>query len=335
MTNRIYNGLLYFIVLSVCVCFASCTYDYFEDESNYVVYIPKADVNKITDTYKIDDVSILIYNDNLEKERYSYYPFDENARSRAGNFNFKLFPGEHSVYCFTNIPEIAFSDIDAYSTARFSLNQDENGYYEEPPAITLENRKPLIRFPGPVVVDTAWFETKYVGRICVAFKNLTNLNPALTLNNIKKVEVLAQGVGVVQYLSEITDISNTRSSKYNTNDRMKLTSQLYENPYQDYEFGFANYYFPSLVTSTSDAATEPISLELRFLNSNDQLITTPLVVDVINRTTNEAIILHMNETLVVAIDGNNIQILHLDSPYDWDPNIEPGGNNTPGGGTEI
>ncbi|MFV0419695.1 MAG: hypothetical protein ACK5KT_13320 [Dysgonomonas sp.] len=335
MTNRIYNGLLYFIVLSVCVSFASCTYDYFEDESNYVVYIPKADENKITDTYKIDDVSILIYNDNLEKERYSYYPFDENARTKAGNFNFKLFPGEHSVYCFTNIPEISFSDIDAYSTARFSLKQDENGYYEEPPVIMLENRKPIIRFPGPVVIDTAWFDTKYVGRICVAFKNLTNLNPALTLDNIKKVEILAQGVGVVQYLSEITDISNTRSSKYNTNDKMKLTSQLYENPYQDYEFGFANYYFPSLVSSTPGGATEPISLELSFLNSNNQPITTPLVVDLINRTTNEAIILHMNETLMITVDGNNIQILHLDDPHDWDPNIEPGGNNTPGGGTEV
>lgn len=335
MTNKIYNGLLCFIVLSVCICFGSCTYDYFEDESNYVVYIPKADVNKRTDTYKINDVSILIYNDNLEKERYSYYPFDDNARTKLGNFNFKLFPGEHSVYCFTNIPEIDFSDIDTYNTSRFSLKQDENGYYEEPPVILLESKKPLIRFPGPVVIDTAWFERKYVGQICVAFKNLTNLNSALTFNNIKKVEILTKGAGVVQYLSEISDSINTRSSRNTVNDRMRLTSELYENPYKDFDFGFDNYYLPSLIPETEGGDTEPITLELNFIDQNDKIMNS-LFVDLIDRKTNKAMILHMNETLLVTVDGNNIQVLHLDDPYDWDPNIQPGGNNTPNGnGTEI
>lgn len=336
MIKNIYNGLYCFIILSVCI-FTSCTYDYFEDESNYVVYIPKADVNKITDTYKIDDVSILIYNDNLEKERYSYYPFDDNARTKLGNFNFKLFPGEHSVYCFTNIPEIGFSDIETYSTARFTLEQDESGYYKEPPAIMLERKQPFIRFPGPVVIDTACFEKKYVGRICIAFKNLTNLNSALTFENIERVEIFAQGVGVTQYLSDIKipGLEDTRSSRLSLGDKMKLTSQLYKDPYMDFEFGFANYYFPSLVPAVEGGETEPISLQLNFLNSNNDIINS-LAVDVIDRVTNKALILHMNETIVITVDGNNIQILRLDDPYDWNPTIEPGGNNTPGGGgTEI
>lgn len=337
MTQRIYNGLLSFIILFGCIYLTSCTYDYFEDETNYVIYIPKADINERTDTYKIDDVSILIYNENLEKERYSYNPFDDNARTKLGNFNFKLFPGEHSVYCFTNTSDVNFSDIETYNTAKFTLQQDESGYYMEPPAILLERRQPLIHFPGPVILDTAWFEKKYVGRICVAFKNLTNLNTALTFEKIKKVEILAQGVGVTQCLSDIkmADLENTRSSRFSLNDKMKLTAQLYENPYLDFDFGFANYYFPSLSPVEETGDTEYISLKLNFLDNNNDIISS-LLVDLIDRTTNETIILHMDETLVVTVDGNNVQVLHLDNPQDWNPTIEPGGNNTPGGnGTEI
>ncbi|MDR1501826.1 MAG: hypothetical protein LBT43_05160 [Prevotella sp.] len=335
MTNRIYSGLLYFI-LSVCICFApSCTYDYFEDESNYVIYVPKADMNTRTDTYKINDISIFIYNSNLEKERYSSYPFEDNARTRVGNFNFKLFPGEHSVYCFTNISGVNFSEIDAFSTARFGLKQNEEGYYEEPSVIFLESMKPFIHFPGPVVTDTAWFEKKYVGRICVAFKNMTNLNSSLTFSNIKKVEILAKGVGVTQYLSqiEITDPLDTRSSRNSIDDKILLTSQLSENPYPDFDFGFDNYYFPSL--SPVDGVTEPISLQLSFLDENNDIIST-LAIDLIDRVTGEATILHMDETILVTVDGNNIQILRLEDPSDWNSDIESGGNNTPGGGgTEI
>ncbi|GAB6122714.1 hypothetical protein [Dysgonomonas termitidis] len=288
-----------------------------------------------TDTYKIDNISILIYNNNLEKERYSSYPFEDNARTKLGNFNFKLFPGEHSAYCFTNIAGINFPEIETFSTARFELKQNESGYYEEPPAILLESKRPFIHFPGPIVTDTVWFEEVYVGRICIAFKNMTNLSPSLTFDNIKNVEILAKGVGVTQYLSqiEITDPLETRSSRYSIDDKILLTSQLSQDPYPDFDFGFDNYYFPSL--SAVDGITEPISLQLNFLSGNNNIIST-LAIDLIDRLTGEAIILHTGETLLVTVDGNNIQILHLEDPSDWNSGIESGGNNTPGGGgTEI
>ena len=146
---------------------------------------------------------------------------------------------------------------------------------------------------------------------------------------------MAKGVGVTQYLSQIgiTDPLDTRSSRNSIDDRILLTSHLSENPYPDFDFGFDNYYFPSL--SAVDGITEPISLQLSFLNGNDNIIST-LAIDLIDRVTGEATILHTNETLLVTVDGNNIQILHLEDPSDWNSNIESGGNNTPGGGgTEI
>lgn len=327
MINRRHNGILYFILL-FCISFGtSCTYDYFEDESNYVIYVPKADFNQRTDDYKVDQLSIFVYNNDLEKERYSSYPFEENARSRFGNYNFKLSSNKYSVYCFTNTSDVSFIDLATHSTARFDLKQSADGYYQEPPVIMLDTMRPLIHYPGPVIIDTAYLETKYVGRICFVFKNLTDLHPALSKSNIKKIELIAGGIGVSQYLANITDSTETRSSRKSTSDKMFLTPVLYDNPFQEFDFGFANYYFPS--PDIDDL--EPIHMELHFIGGNNQIITR-LNVEISDRITGKPIPLHMNETLIVKIDGNNVQILNLKNPADWESEIENGEDDNPGGG---
>jgi hypothetical protein len=329
---------LFSVSILVCICFlSSCTYDYFEDETNYVVYIPKADENVRTDTYKVDDVRIFIYNNStLDRERHSYLPFQDNARTRVGNFHFKLYPGQHSVHCFSQADKLLFSGIDSYATTNFSLTQSKDGFYNEPEAILIETHKPMIQFPGPAIADTTWYEKKYVGRICVAFKNLQNISSKLTFDNIKKVEIVATGVGTMQYFSQVSDSINTRSSRKSTNDIMRLTTTLYKSPYAGFDFGFDNYYFPSLSRDSDNLMDEAIGLRINFLDDKNDIIYD-LNVDVVDMNDGyKPMILHMNETLLVTVDGNNIQILRLANPLDWDPNIQEGGNNTPGeGGTEI
>lgn len=319
----------------ICLCLlSSCTYDYFEDETNYVVYVPKADVNRRTETYKVDDVRIFIYNTDLAKDRYSLHPFEDNARTMVGNFHFKLLPGMHPVHCFSNISGVDFSEIQSYNTAKFTLQKSEDGYYKEPPVILSEYVSPLIRIPGPLVTDTALFEHKYVGRICFAIKNLEVFNSKLTLNNIKKVEILASGVGTCQYLSQISDSINTRSSRSNANDKMLLTAKLYENPYLDFEFGFENYYLPSPDLSAEENLSEPINFKLTFFDANNQPIDF-LHVEVTDANYQPKI-LHMAETIMVTIDGKDVKVLTLKDLLDWNPIIEAGKDNTPGGGgTEV
>lgn len=322
------------VVLSALLFIPSCTYDYFEDETNYVVYVPKADKDLRTETYSIQDLSIFIYNDGLKKEKYSHSPFAENARSLSGNFNFRLYPGSYNAYCFTNVQEISFQDLNTYNEARFDLQRLTDDFFQEPSAIYVEHKAPTINFPGPVVSDTALFEHKYVGRICVAFKDLTELDPSLTYANIKEIEIEASGIGTIQYLSLLTDSINTRSSRSTIEDKMLLKSKVFDVKYKDFDFGVQNYYFPSPDLSAEGREHEPIALELRFISQSGDMLSN-LTIPIADKT-GTPIVLHMNETLVVEVDGNNIQILKLDDPEDWNPLIEQEGDSGPGsGGIEI
>jgi hypothetical protein len=326
------QALCFLAILSILLFIPSCTYDYFEDETNYEVYVPKADKDLRTETYGIEDLSIFIYNEGLKKERYSLSPFAENARSKSGNFNFRLYPASYTVYCFTNVKEINFRNLDTYNEAGFDLQQSTDGYYKEPSAIYVEYKTPTIHFPGPVVSDTALFERKYVGRICVAFKDLIKLDPLLTQANIKNIQIEASGVGTTQFFPALTDSINTRSARNSADDKMLLNSDVYNHlDYKDFDFGIQNYYFPS-PDLYGEGREEPIVLKLRFFGQSGNELSSPLTIRVTDKKTGKPIVLHMNETLIVEVDGNDIQILSLDDPENWNPQIEEEGNSGPGGG---
>lgn len=337
MNKGYYTNIFFLLVILPVLLFVpSCTYDYFEDETNYEVYVPKADKDVRTETYSIEDLSIFIYNDVLNKERYSHTPFTENARSMSGNFNFRLFPDDYNVYCFTNVQETNFENLNTYSEARFDLQQYTDGYYKEPSAIYVDRKTPTILFPGPVVSDTAYFETKYVGRICVAFKNMTEIDPLLTQNNIKEVQIEAIGVGTTQYLSKLTTIEDTRSSRKTPNDKMRLVSKIFDLKYKDFPFGIQNYYYPSPdLTGEEGYQNMPIDLTLNFIGHSSDAPLLTMTVAVVDKT-KSPMTLHMNETIVIEVDGKNIQILYLDNPEDWNPDIEvEGGSGSGSGGIDA
>ncbi|MFV0537037.1 MAG: hypothetical protein ACK5M3_06635, partial [Dysgonomonas sp.] len=222
-----------------------------------------------------------------------------------------------------------FQDLNTYSKARFDLQKSTDGTYKEPSAIYVEYKTPTIQFPGPIVSDTSFFERKYVGRICIAFKNLHKIDASLTYANIKKIEIEASGIGVTQYLSALKDSTRTRSSRNSVSDIMRLSSETFLVEYKDFEFGVQNYYFPSPDLS-EEGNTHPMELKLVFIDqSNNSLsvLTIPFT-----EKTGEPIILHMNETRIIEVDGNNIQILKLDDLVPWNPQIEPEENSDPGGG---
>lgn len=98
---------------------ASCTYDYFEDETNYQLFVPEV-LNKT-----VSDCRVLVYNNAgvLVGTRYATSPWDENPRMAAGLFGFKLQPGEYKVYCYTNTDSISFVDERHLGNSAFVLEK--------------------------------------------------------------------------------------------------------------------------------------------------------------------------------------------------------------------
>lgn len=69
------NRLLIVLFIGVTALFlASCTYDYFEDETNYQLFVPEV-LNKT-----VSDCRVLVYNNAgvLVGTRYATSPWDEN-----------------------------------------------------------------------------------------------------------------------------------------------------------------------------------------------------------------------------------------------------------------
>lgn len=322
MNKRYYFQGLCLLTVLLFSTLVSCTFDYFEDETNYIVYVPGADKNLRTETYGIEDLSILIYNnESLKKEKHSGQPFSESVRSKIGNFTFRLFPDSYSVYCFTGMHHLTIEDRHVYSRTHLALQKHADGTYQEPGNIHIERLTTNIPFPGPLVVDTVRLEQQYNGRICVVFKNLSKQNSLLTIAHIKDIEIEASGIGTIQYLNALSDKERTRSARNNPDDKMRLTSSVFDPKYKDFEFGIQNNYFPSPDLSGENDSKEPIILRLIFRDTEGKAISL-LEAPVIDEN-GDPIVLHTGETLIVEIDGSTIRVLHLDSPEPWDPQIAP------------
>lgn len=313
---------LFVVGLNLC-CLSSCTYDYFEDETNYAVYVPKADRTNMNDDYRVEDVRLLIYQDQLKHDTKISFPFDRNARTRVGNFNFKLYPRMHSVYCLANTQGIEVFDIDSYTNAGFGLMKSESNSYTYSDDLSnfhAEYKSPYIDFPGPKITDTAPFDKRYVGKICFAFKNIQINGQPISYNEVANIYVEALGVGNYQKLELLTDSINTRSSRYTQYDRVELNAKPYLEPLLDFGLGFHCYFFPSLGDETDNG----ISLKIELQNSAGQSMYSLNI--------NITDLLHMNETIFQAIDGNKVYKLTMDSPEDWNSDIETEDDTTPGGG---
>lgn len=303
----------YSLFLSL-IFFASCTYDYFEDETNYMVYVPKANAELITDEYKIEDIHIYIYNDDaLANLKIASFPFTENTRMKRGNFNFRLFPGSYDAFCFANTGGIGFYNMVSRQEGGFGLSESDSREYHYPGSLasfSVEFINPRVDFPGPLVTDTAYFNKRYSGRICIAFEKLSNFNPLLTYSNIRNIKVEATGTGTYQNMELLTDSIHTRSSSYTSSDKVMMEFTPYENPFEDYEFGIDGYFFPSL----SDG--RPISLMLDFVDYNGNSLLS-FRIDVVET-------LHMNQTIYLGTDGISTMTLDITAPEQWDPDIVGG-----------
>ena len=143
--------LIVFTGVIILLLLASCTYDYFKDETNYQVYVPEVVDNKVS------DCRVLVYDETgvLVGARYEAAPW-KDPRMRAGLFSFRLPPGEYKVYCYTNTDSLSFVEEQQLETSAFMLNNSDSGenHYVHPSDVLFQKFVPVIDHPGILRTDT-------------------------------------------------------------------------------------------------------------------------------------------------------------------------------------
>ena len=293
--------LIAFTGVIILLLLASCTYDYFKDETNYQVYVPEVVDNKVS------DCRVLVYDETgvLVGARYEAAPW-KDPRMRAGLFSFRLPPGEYKVYCYTNTDSLSFVDEQQLETSAFMLNNSSSGenHYVHPSDVLFQKFVPVIDHPGILRTDTVELE-HYTGRVTVRFKNFPG-----DVSRIENVQLLAEGASSVQYLK-----NDTIAGRQTPDDHMFHFGELPEQTTADY-LEVDHRYLPSV-------EGEFMRLNYTFLD-RDGIAVNHLPVEVKDKLTGLPLRLLHGQRIIIEIDSYVVVKVSI---VGWNVDIESGNTN--------
>lgn len=295
------NRLLIVLLTSVTVIlsFASCTYDYFVDETNYLVFVPEV-LDKT-----VSDCRVMVYDDagTLVGSRYASSPWDKDPRMAIGEFCFRLPPGEYKVYCYTNTDSLSFVDLQSLENSAFRLKESawKEGGYAQPSDIFYQKLTPAIEHPALLYTDTVRTQ-RYAGRITVRFKDFPG-----DVSRIDHVELQAEGAPTTQYLK--LDTLTTRL------DPTEVMYHLDKLPVQQTPgiLEVDHRYLPSI-------EGEYLRLVFTFFDAGGMVINR-LPVEVVERQTGVPLRLLHGQRLIINIKSYTVVGM---SVVGWDEDIESG-----------
>lgn len=309
------------IFIGCCTAFCllvgttSCVHDYFEDQTNYEVFVPEVRDKAVS------DCRVMVYDQSgqLVGERYAKAPFDDDTRIAAGQFAFRFPPGNYTTYCYTNTDGVEFSQSESLSTASFRQIGQENDHepeaHSQPSDVHWEKTNPNLFFYRRTI-DTVSME-RYVGRISIRFKNFP-----FPVSTISHSRLCASEIGTVQPLS-----SETATTRDTEMDCMLSLAPL-EATSQDFELEHT--YFPSMESDV------PMHLRFHFLTA-EGVSLGDFPMELIDRSTGQPLRLGPGQRLLVEVDSYTVVSISI---VGWNENIEsenPSGNTggTPDVGTVI
>ena len=280
--------------------YTACTYDYFVDETNYIVYIPE-----IKDK-DVDDCRVMVYDKSgLLVGDKSTANMANDTKIPLGLFTFRLPVGDYKVYCYANTGGVAFSDENSHETSAFSMLGNETGdSYLQPSDVHFDILEHTVKHPGVLVTDTAAIE-RYVGRITVRFKNFP-----FDVTNLASIDLLAEGIATKQYLKQ-----DTLTTCIADTDVMMHTDDLSTISLKDGVLEVDHRYFPSIENSYK-------TLNFGFFDSSGEQIAR-IPVGVADPDTYIPYRLYYGKRLIIEVDRYLITTIQL---VGWNEDIQTGGS---------
>ena len=253
--KRLFSHILLLIFCS------SCTYDYFEDETNYRLYIPQIHDKSISDFH----VSFFDMSGNRVFEKEYSYPFDGDMFIEQGIIRAKLLPGEYRVSCFANSRdaegEVLFSKSLAINTSEVWLSKITPGVYNTAPelrtVLNIETSAPFIGQPMKIDTIDISEETAHVGQIVYQFKKLPVSVDRIEISTVN----LSTGLSFSGLLLNTSDSDCVfqnlkREGLLNENGLLSVTS----------------YYFPSSLSEMKVLEPKILGVQTRFFDDKNNLI---------------------------------------------------------------
>lgn len=249
---------IYFLLLIFC---SSCTYDYFEDETNYRLYVPQIHEKSITDFH----ISVFDKLGNLAFEREYIYPFDADIFIEQGIIKMKLPPGDYRISGFANSKNtetnLVYQKSKNINTSAIWLEAYRSNVYKTAPELrTVLNKETLVPFIGePLKIDTLDISEKsiHVGQIIYNFKKLPN--------SIHRIEIattnLATGLAF-----------DGTSLNTSTNDCVLLHFQTDTLKTANDHFSIKKFYYPSALSNSRNGEYKILNIHTRFYDANNNLI---------------------------------------------------------------
>lgn len=282
--------------------YASCTYDYFVDETNYRVYVPEVANGLVSDCY----VAVYDENGHLVRVRHAGWPNDNDPRTAIGIFSFHLQPGKYTTYCYANVGDMQLTgskSVDESFLAMKELTPSSGNprehAYAQPSDVVFQKLTPEIGKTLQVKIDTTSLE-KYVGRITVRFKNMP-----VSLSQVARVQLEATGVATQQYFHRDTLTSRFTKDDYLFNE-IPLSPGATASAWE-----FDRRYFPSI-------DGQMMRLNLYFIGGSGQVLCA-IPVEVVDVNTGLPLSLLHGQHLVIEVD--NYLVIGI-SLIGWDDGIE-------------
>lgn len=141
-----------FATIAMILGLSSCTYDYFEDEMNYKVFVPEFKDKSI------DNCRILIWNTEtgeLVAERFARVNETGDNLLDDGIFAFHLPPGSYKSCVLANTDSVGFYDKEDLAYAAFCLDRKESGHFKSPGPLKFDYINRSLDLVDKMVTDTA------------------------------------------------------------------------------------------------------------------------------------------------------------------------------------
>jgi hypothetical protein len=285
---------------------ASCTYDYFVDETNYKIFVPEVANGTVTDCH------VAVYDEagKLVKARQARGTDNSDPRVTAGLFSFRLPPGNYVAYCHANVGEMQLvetgrADQSFVAPRRITTRDNvlppgaDDNAYALPSEMVFQKLAPAIGNRFEHRVDTTAL-ARYVGRITVRFKNIP-----VPLARVARARLEVTGAATLQYFNR-----DTLTSRFTTRDY--LFDEIPLSPGStgsDWEIDRC--YFPSI-------EGEVMRLDVRFFDDAGALLGM-IPVEVVDIASGRPLPLLHGRRIILELDTYTVVRIGL---VGWDEDIK-------------